>query len=65
MPFEGRPLPEMIDLNGEMVVGPFCRHCGYPRSLHSPALLCPVRPNALLAPSCDCHEIKGQRIVRK
>lgn len=58
MPFEARPLPEMIDLNGEIVAGPFCTHCGYPFSLHSPDLLCPSIPNAIMGPSCQCHQIQ-------
>lgn len=58
MPFEARALPTMIELGGEMVAGPFCRHCGYPLSLHSDNLLCRTQPNAVLGPCCDCHEIR-------
>ena len=33
--FDPRELPEMIDIAGEIVAGPFCVHCGNPLSLHS------------------------------
>ena len=37
----------------------FCIHCGYPLSIHSDGeLLCPARPNIVLRPCCDCHEIR-------
>lgn len=72
MSFEARPLPEMIEVGGEMVVGPFCRHCGYPLSLHGRGLRCPTKPNMILGPSCDCHEVQtvvgrsgGRRGVRR
>lgn len=39
--FAARDLPEMIDINGEIVVGPFCFHCGNPLSLHGPDSRCP------------------------
>jgi hypothetical protein len=64
MSFEARPLPEMIELGGEMVVGPFCAHCGYPLAMHGPATACLAIPNAVLGPACDCHEIRAGRIVR-
>lgn len=69
--FEARDLPEMIEVGGEMVVGPFCRHCGWPLSLHGVRSACPDHPNAVLGPSCDCHAIvRGApgaraRIVKK
>lgn len=70
MPFEARALPTAIFLGEEAVAGPFCRHCGWPLSLHGPALECRATPNALLGPICDCHKVetvfeefrlKGQR----
>lgn len=64
MPFEARPLPQMIEVGGEMVVGPFCRHCGYPFTLHGNGLLCPAHPNFIMGPSCDCHEIRTVRVKR-
>lgn len=65
MPFEARKLPQMIDLNGEIVAGPFCRHCGYPLSLHSDGIVlrCPRRPNGVLGPCCDCHEIRTVEVT--
>jgi hypothetical protein len=71
MPFEARPLPEMIDLNGEIVAGPFCKHCGYPFTLHGPHLECRLDPNGILGPACDCHTIRlvdvrrGRRTTRE
>lgn len=59
MPFEPRPLPQVIWIQDEPVVGPFCVHCGYPLTLHSDELLCPKVPNGILGPSCECHEIKS------
>ncbi len=63
MPFEARPLPQVIWVGDEAVVGPFCKHCGYPFSLHSDKLLCPKIPNGLLGPSCDCHQIRSVETV--
>lgn len=64
MPFEARELPTAVEVGGEFVAGPFCRHCGYPFTLHSPELLCPVRPNIVLGPICDCHEVQEIEVTR-
>lgn len=64
MPFEARTLPEVIWLGDEAVAGPFCVHCGYPFSLHSPELLCPLIPNVILGPSCQCHTIAPVQVKR-
>lgn len=59
MPFEARDLPTAIWFQDEPVVGPFCRHCGYPFTMHSSdGLLCPATPNPFMGPICDCHRIE-------
>ena len=63
MPFEARDLPTAIFLGEEAIAGPFCRHCGWPFSMHGPEMQCRLTPNALLGPICDCHEI--QTVVRR
>lgn len=65
MPFEARPLPQVIWVQDEPVVGPFCVHCGYPFSLHSPEMLCPKLPNGFMGPSCGCHQIKSVESIMK
>jgi hypothetical protein len=65
--FEARPLPMAIWLNEEVVAGPFCKHCGYPLTLHrTDSMWCPRAPNGVLGPSCDCHvirEIDGIKVI--
>lgn len=64
MPFEARDLPTAVMFaDGEVVAGPFCRHCGYPLSMHSDELLCPVAPNAIMGPICDCHEVREVEVT--
>lgn len=64
MPFEARDLPTAVFFaDGEIVVGPFCRHCGYPLSLHSDELLCPAKPNIVLGPICDCHVVREVEVT--
>lgn len=51
--FSPRALPQMVSIIGpdprdpemgaEDIIGPFCRHCGNPLSLHGPRLRCPNR----------------------
>lgn len=64
MPFEPRDLPTVIWLRDEPIVGPFCVHCGWPFSLHNEEMLCPKEPNALLPPSCECHEIRTVQVTK-
>lgn len=64
MPFEARALPEMIEVGGEIVAGPFCVHCGYPFTLHGPSLQCRARPNPILRPICSCHEVREVPITK-
>lgn len=65
MPFEARDYPTVIWLGDEAVSGPFCTHCGYPLALHEDATLrCPLRPNPVLGPNCECHEITGDPCPR-
>lgn len=67
MPFEQREpnLPTAIMFMDGDVVGPFCRHCGWPRSMHGPNLECRAYPNGVLPPSCDCHEVVTETVKVK
>lgn len=38
--FEAREYPEAIWIHEEVIVGPFCVHCGNPFSMHGPGLRC-------------------------
>lgn len=65
--FEARPLPTAMWFGDEVVAGPFCKHCGYPLTLHrGDRMWCPRAPNAVLGPSCDCHEVgevEGVKVI--
>lgn len=57
--FAPRDLPEAIWIGEEVVVGPFCVHCGNPLTLHGPDDRCPDRTlhPVFPPPSCRCHRV--------
>jgi hypothetical protein len=62
MPFEALDLPSAIWLGDDVLVGPFCIHCGFPLAMHGDGALC-VRYRTMMQaailpyPHCDCHRL--------
>lgn len=59
--FDGsRKFPQAIALRDEHIeFGPFCTHCGTPRSYHSATGRCPARVGRIFPPPCcPCHGVK-------
>jgi hypothetical protein len=64
--FSAREFPEVIWLGDEAIVGPFCRHCGNPFSLHGIGSHCPNRVlhPVFPPPSCTCHGERTPETLR-